>query len=227
MNFVDILIIIFILFGFLIGWKSGFTKQLISTIGFILTVILAFILKNPIATLFYKYLPFFDFKGNSALNIILYEFIAFAIVFSVLYLIFKILVVSSSIFEKVLNATIILGIPSKILGAILGVLEYLVITYIALFFLNLPVLNLTFIKESKFAKEMLTKTTILSSVCNDTIELYEKIDKLKDDYGKVEDKTELNTRMTELLIEYKVVSKEDVEYLIEHNKLKNVKIKIR
>lgn len=225
MNFVDIIIIIFILFGFLIGWKSGFTKQLISTIGFILTVILSFILKNPVATFFYKHLPFFDFKGNTSLNIILYSFLAFALVFSILYLVFRILVVSSSIFEKILNATIILGIPSKILGGVLGVLEYIVITYIALFFLNLPVLNLTFIKESKFANEMLTKTTILSNVCNDTLELYQKIDKLKDDYGRIDDKKELNSKVADLLIEYKVISKEDVNYLIQHNKLKDMKIK--
>lgn len=225
MNVVDILIIIFILFGFLIGWKNGFTKQLITTIGFILAVILAYILKNPIASLFYKIFPFFEFSGYRALNIILYSFLAFAIVFSILYLILKILTVSSSIFEKLLNATIILGIPSKILGAVLGVLEYIVITCIVLFFLCLPVFNLPYVKESKFSSTMLTKDSFISKLCNNSLELYDKIDTLKKDYGKIEDKKVLNEKTVELLIEYKMVTKEDVNYLIGKNKLKDIILK--
>lgn len=225
MNIVDIIIIIFILFGFLIGWKNGFTKQLVTTIGFILAVILAYILKNPVASFFYRVFPFFEFSGYRAFNIILYEFLAFAIVFSVLYLILKILTVSSSIFEKVLNATIILGIPSKILGAVLGVLEYIVVTGIVLFFLCLPVFDLPYVKESKFASTMLTKDSFVSKLCNNSLELYDKIDTLKKDYGRIEDKKVLNEKTVDLLIEYKVVSKDDVNYLIRNNKLKDVKQK--
>ena len=46
MGIVDIIIIIFLLFGFLIGWKNGFTKQLVSTIGFMIVVALSYVLKN-------------------------------------------------------------------------------------------------------------------------------------------------------------------------------------
>ena len=44
MNIIDIGIILFILSGAIIGLKRGFTKQLVSSIGCILIVILSFIL---------------------------------------------------------------------------------------------------------------------------------------------------------------------------------------
>ena len=42
MNVIDIFIIIFLGFGLFIGWKNGFTRQLISAVGFVLAVILAY-----------------------------------------------------------------------------------------------------------------------------------------------------------------------------------------
>ena len=48
MNVIDIGIILFIIYGFIVGFKNGFTKQLVKTIGFILVIILAYYLKNPL-----------------------------------------------------------------------------------------------------------------------------------------------------------------------------------
>ena len=63
MNIVDILIIIFILFGALLGFKRGFTRELLSLVGIFLILILSFILKNPISVFLYNNLPFFNFGG--------------------------------------------------------------------------------------------------------------------------------------------------------------------
>lgn len=45
MNVIDIGIVIILLFGALIGFKRGFTNELVRTLGFILVIILAFLLK--------------------------------------------------------------------------------------------------------------------------------------------------------------------------------------
>ena len=58
MGVVDFIIIILILSGFVIGWKNGFTKQLISTAGLIVLLALSYVIKNPLSALMYKYLPF-------------------------------------------------------------------------------------------------------------------------------------------------------------------------
>ena len=73
MSIIDLCIIIFLLLGALIGFKQGFTKSLVNCVGYILIVIIAFVLKNPISEFMMNYLPFFDFygliKGVSVLNI--------------------------------------------------------------------------------------------------------------------------------------------------------------
>lgn len=228
MNAVDLCIIILLLFGFLIGWHNGLIKQSVSTIGLVLVICLAFILKNPVSSLFYRYLPFINFsgafKGVSVLNIILYEFLAFVITFTLLLLIFKILVKTSSIIEKILKATIILGIPSKILGGIVGLVENFIIVFIVLYFLNLPILNFNLVNESKFAKQILNKTPILSNVCNDTLILYDEIESLKNEYIRDTDKTELNNKILKLLLDKDFVSQENVNYLITHKKLQNIEL---
>ena len=48
MNILDIGIVIFILFGAVLGFKRGLTSELVKTVGFIVVVILAYFLKNPL-----------------------------------------------------------------------------------------------------------------------------------------------------------------------------------
>ena len=75
MKIVDIVILIIILLGAVIGFKRGFTRSLVSALGFIVIAILAYFLKNPLSILLYENLPFFKFggilKGVTVLNIAL------------------------------------------------------------------------------------------------------------------------------------------------------------
>ena len=68
----------------------------------------------------YEKLPFFNFggifKGVTVLNILIYELIAFFVVLAVLFVLLRIFTFFSFMIEKILDLTIILGIPSKILG---------------------------------------------------------------------------------------------------------------
>ena len=63
MSIVDALIILIILACGAIGFKKGVIKQLVSTVGFVLVVVLAFYLKNPVAEFLSLNLPFFTFGG--------------------------------------------------------------------------------------------------------------------------------------------------------------------
>ncbi len=223
MIIVDILIIIFLLFGFLIGYKSGFMKQVVSTVGFLVVVALAYVTKNFVSTIFYTYLPFFDFGGKvsgvSSINILLYEFLAFIIMFSLFMAIFRIIVKATSLFEKALKATIILGIPSKILGGIFGIIENYVIAFIAIYFLSIPTFGFTFVQESNLGHRMLMGTPILSNICHDTLEAFEKIDDLKDQYEADADKTELDRQILKLLVEKEVINQENVDRLVAQGKI--------
>ena len=137
LSIVDAITILVILLGGVIGFKDGVIKRLTSVIGLVIVVILSFVLKNFVSVLFYENLPFLDlwgiFKGVQVINIIFYELLAFIIVSSVLMLVYRVLLMITGLVEKILKATIILSIPSKILGFFVGLIENYIWVYIVLF----------------------------------------------------------------------------------------------
>ena len=228
MSIVDILILIFLAFGALLGFKRGFTRQLVSLVGIFAIIVLSFILKNPISVILYKNLPFFNFGGIfkdvTVLNILVYEVIAFFIVFFLLLIIFIILIKITKIFERILTITIILGIPSKLLGMVLGIVEALVYCFIALYILNLPTLNIKIVKESKVGNTILEKTPILHNVCDKSLDIFNQIIELKSEYENTDNMNEFNQKALDLMIEKNVITKENAEELIKSGKLKDLSI---
>lgn len=223
MNIIDIVIILFILMYGIIGLKRGLIKQTTMFVGLILVVIISFSLKNSVANFMFEKLPFFDFwgifKGVTVLNILFYEVIAFLVVFGLLSIILKLFTIIAHIIEKALNFTIILGIPSKILGFIAGLSEGYVIVFLVLFVLSQPVMNFTTLHESKYSKDILVKTPILSKTAKSSIETFDEIYSLKDKYKNSKNNDEFNRQSLDILLKYKVVSVESIEKLISSGKL--------
>lgn len=223
MNVIDGGIILFILLGAIVGFKRGFTKQLVCSIGFIMILILSFILKNPISIFFYEHLPFFKFsgiiKGVTVLNIILYEAVAFFIVFSVLSIIYKVVILASSIFEKILKYTIILGLPSKLLGMILGIIQYLIFVFVILYVLSLSSFNNEEINNSKYKNKILNNTPIISKFTSDTMKVIDEFSSLKEKYKTEKKPKKFNQETLDLFLKYKIVKIDSIDYLIENNKI--------
>ncbi len=223
MYILDAIIILIILAGAAQGFKNGFTKQLISFVGLLLVIVLSFMLKNYVSVFFYEYLPFFDFggalKGVSSINIIIYEVLAFIVVFSVLMVIFRLVLSISTIFEKILNFTIILGIPSKILGAIVGAIESFIFVFIFLYVVSLPMVNFEGLEQSQFKNDILNSTPILSNAMEDTIVVLEEFEILKDKYENGTSTEQFNRDTLELLLKYNIISTNSVEKLVEQDKI--------
>ncbi len=222
MNIVDILILLFLIYGFIIGWKNGFVKQLVFTVGLVLLFAFSYSLKDPISTFFYKHIPFLSFNGIETLNIVVFEFLSFIIVFLVLFIIFRILLKISSFAEKILKLSAF--VVSKILGSILGVIECFVITFAILFFLSLPIFEINSVKTSNLANKILTKTFILSDMCNNSLVVYGQINELKNEYKNNINKDELNNKIVDLIVDKNLISKDNLNYLIEHDKIQNINI---
>lgn len=223
MNIVDVVIILIILCGAAIGFKRGVIKELVMTVGFLLVFVISFYLKNPVAELLSAFLPFFEFsgviKGVTVLNIILYQMVAFLIVFSIIMVIFKILLTISGVIEKILKFTIILGIPSKILGAIVGAIEGFIIAFVVVFVLNQPMLDVGIIQSSKYKDKILDTpilTNIVSSVGDTINDVYQLME--SDKYKK--DKDAFNREAIDIMLEHKMISAGYVEKLIDYGKLK-------
>lgn len=221
----DIILILIILSSAFLGYKRGFTKELVSFLGFFVILVLAFLLKNPLSMLMYEHLPFFKFswlvKGATSLNIFLYELISFFIVLSLLMIIFRILLFATSVFEKLLKMTVILGIPSKILGFVIGALEGLVWSFIIVYVVNLPFFNVPFIRDSKISDSLLNNTPILTTLTKETVKACDEIDLLIDEYNlKDQDIEEFDYKTIDVMLEYKIVKVESIEKLVEKDKLK-------
>lgn len=226
MDIVDIIIVLLIIFGILVGIKRGFTKQLVCSLGTIVSIILAFIFKNKISILLYSNLPFFKFagilKGVTVLNILLYELIAFLLVFLVLSIVFNILSALTTLLEKVLSASLIFGIPSKILGAILGFVESFVLVFVLLFILTLPVFQFNdyIMSHSKYADKILLNTPVLSNYTQNTVDIINEFADLKEKYKTAETPMEFNKQTLNLFLKYKIITVESVETLISKDKIR-------
>lgn len=219
LSIVDVIIILFLLMGAIVGFKKGVIKSVVSFVGTILVLVLSFTFKNPLSVFLYTYLPFFN-VGITVLNILIYEGIAFLILFVLFSSILRIIIKISGIIEMLLKATIILSIPSKILGAIFGFLEMYLFTFVVLFVLAQFNVQNSLITDSKVADFILGKTPFVSNVLEDTYTAVKEVVDLNKEYGKKENTEELNQKGLDILLKYKVLSVENANKLLEKNKLK-------
>lgn len=221
MNIVDIIILVFIVLSAFVGFSRGFFKQTIMFVGTILVICLSFIFKNPLSLFMYKNLPFFKFGGLTSLNILLYEILAFIILIVVLSIVLVILVKITGIVEKILKVTIILAIPSKLLGMLVGIIESIVILYFVLFILSLPIIKVPYLNESKYAKIIMDKTPILSSVCDNIMKTFDEISEFTEENLKLNfDVNKANKDILEIILKNRVATSDNVRYLVEKDKIK-------
>lgn len=224
LTIVDAIIILFLLMGAAIGFKRGVIKSATMFIGMIIVIIISYYLKNPLSKLMYTFLPFFEFSGSlqgvTVLNILIYEALAFIIVFLILTALLNILIKVTGIIEKILKFTIILGIPSKILGAIFGLLEEFIYIFVFLFLLSRVSFTAEYINQSKLANIILDKTPIISNIVEDSCESFEEIYSLKEKYKNQGDTNEYNKEALDILLKYDIITPESARRLIEKDKIK-------
>ena len=224
MNIIDIIIILFLILGAYIGFKQGFIKSLVSFLGILFVAIIAYFLKNPVSEFLMSFCPFFNFggiiKGVTVLNIAVYEIIAFLLVFSILMIALKVLLLATGILETILKFTIILGIPSKILGSIVGIIKHYVIIFFVLYFLSMPnFVDVEFIKNSNYREPILRNTPLLSNVAESTLKVLDEFKGLSDKYTDTENSNEFNLETLDLFLKYKVVTVDTVKKLENNGKI--------
>ncbi|MBQ9854253.1 MAG: CvpA family protein [Bacilli bacterium] len=222
LNIVDFIILLVILLGGLIGFKEGAIKKTASIVGLVLVVVLSFILKNYLSVIFYENLPFFNlwgmFKGIQVVNIVFYELVAFLLVSAVLSIAYRVILTITGIVEKVLKATIILSIPSKIIGGIIGILENYIWVYLFLFIFTLPFMRINDLYESKISMFILKETPILSKYTNKTVDIYSDLYNIIDNKeGKSNEK--VNEEAMDLMLKYEIITVESADKLIRMKKV--------
>ncbi|GGB27888.1 hypothetical protein F3157_01010 [Virgibacillus dakarensis] len=171
---VDLIIIVLLLFGFLMGLKRGFILQVFHLIGFIAAFIVAVIYYDNLAAKLALWIPYPDLSGDSSWAVFLqslpletafYNAIAFAIIFFATKIILQII---ASMLDFVAELPILHSV-NRILGAVLGFVEVYLLLFVILYILALtPLGNVqTWIGDSSFAQLIIEHTPILSAKLKD------------------------------------------------------------
>lgn len=222
LNVIDVVIILFILCGGVVGMKRGVFKELVMTVGYLILIIVSLILKNPIAEFLSLHLPFFnfggEFEGLVVLNILLYQLIAFILAFALLSIIFYLVLYITKIFEKILDFTIILGLVSKFLGLIVGLIEGYIIVFLLCVVLSYPIFNQTVVAESTLKEKILNSTPVLSSISKAMTETVDEVVKLSKTDVK-DDKDEFNRQTVDIMLKHDLIEPEYMEKLIDAGKV--------
>lgn len=163
MNIVDAILIVLLMIGTLDGIRKGALKTLVELVGSILVIFLSWVLKGSLANLLINKLPVIG--NNPVISVVVYNIIAFVLLLIVFSLIYKALLGLSSVIEKIFDATIVLGIVSKIVGAVLGFVRTYLILFFALFMIS--TFNFKIFNESKVNEYMLDKTPIVAPMIED------------------------------------------------------------
>ena len=230
MTAIDIVVLLLLVMFGVVGWKQGVIKEAVQFIGMIIILVISFIFKGELGNLFCKWLPFFNFNGSpiegmTTLNILLYQILGFVIIFTVLYAIYNIILKISGIFQKLVNWTIILLIPSKIGGLIIGLLEgYILLFVLLLIITGLPASYTSNFTNSNLVQTIVYKTPILSSASKDVTSSMKDIYELVDEVTQKKITTnEANLKTVDVMLKYDLVTPKTVEQLVILDKLKGIK----
>lgn len=223
MTMVDVILILFILSGAVLGFKKGAISSLVALLGTIVLVVVSYYLKNSVVNVLFDYVPFVKFTGSweglVTLNVLLFEAISYLAIFVVLYGILALIIKVSGIVEKILKATIILGVPSKIIGTILGLIEAIVFSFLVLFILSQLNSTHTLVENSVIARIILNKTPVIKTMVNDTNEAIKEINDLSYVYKDYNDKDIYNAAILKIMLKYQVITPEVTQKLIDNEKL--------
>ncbi|MFI3260524.1 MAG: CvpA family protein [bacterium] len=168
MNIVDIGMLVIILCSMLFCSKSGVVKSAIGLAALVVSAILAFQFKDSVANYFIDLMPFVNFAGPfenlTTINVLFYHGASFILLFVVIYSILNIVIVVAGFVDKLVNATVILAVPNKILGAVVGFIQGVMLSFVIIFVLVQMPHTQQFVIDSDYGFVLLNRTPIIKDV---------------------------------------------------------------
>lgn len=141
----NILLLVLLIGGIIVGAKRGFVVQLIHMVGFVIALVAAYKYYKPLSEYFVLWIPYPAINENSQFTLVVdqldldqtfYQLLAFAVIFFVVKFALQLL---ASMFDF-LKYLPVLGFFSKILGAVLGFIEAYILLFIFVYvFALLPI----------------------------------------------------------------------------------------
>ncbi len=202
MNIVDAILIVILIIGVLDGVRQGVVRSVVGFFGTIVVFFLSWVLKGSLANILISHLP--QLGTNSAVSVIIYFVLSFIILLIIFSIIYGLILKVTNVIEKVLDATVILGFVSKVLGGIFGLIKMYLFMFIVLFILS--IFNISLMHESKVNNFILNETPLLAPM-------------IKDAWEGIKDVYESNNVEEALtnLFEKNIINEENFEKLIGGN----------
>lgn len=227
LNIFDGGIILLLIMFLIVGFKNGVIREAFALIGIIAVFILSFVFKGLLGNLMCIILPFFKLsgviEGFSVINILIYQIIAFMLVFAILLTIYEIFLKISKFIQKLVNLTIILILPSKLLGAVVSLIKGVIVLFAVFIVLMIPLKNSELFTGSTMVNQILYKTPILSQSSNNYINTVEEIYNLAEKVSNKKISTNAaNLELLDMMLKHKIVNKSTVESLVKLHKLDDV-----
>lgn len=218
---INFIIIVFIISETYSGYKKGFFESSVRFLGFVLSLVGAYILKTPLAQVLYLHLPFFKFdglfKGVSVLNVIAYEVIAFVILFVILTIIVNIIYKITGLIDKLISAIFFLGIPNKILGAVVGFIQSFIILYFAIFAIKVTG-NFLGMEMKPSLADNIINIPILKNTFGDSLKSLDEITEIAKNYENTKNKEEFNNKAIDILLDNNILTEDNLEKLVSNGK---------
>ncbi len=221
MNILSVVIILLLLLSSLIGFKRGVLMELVMLVGIIVIYFISFNLKSKIGIILLKIFPFFSFKGLSSLNIIMYQLIAFVLIASFLFIFYNLVLKLTGIIQKIVNISIILTLPSKLLGLVVGFIKGYIIIFMILLVLQIPFKDNDIFINSKVKNYIVNDSFLLSSSLGNLDDCINDITNLTKNHNSSNTNQE-NIEILRLELKYNIISKEDLDKIIRSGKLTGI-----
>ena len=177
----DLLILIIMASGIIVGLKRGFIVQMMHLFGFFIALIVAYVNYKPLAQFFVLWVPYPGFAENATsvlgldsidVDSSFYQALAFAIIFFATKLVLQII---ASIFDFLAYLPVLKSL-NRLLGAIFGFVEFYIIMFIGLYILALvPIESIqSILNRSIFTSLILEHTPIITKIFQNWWYIYTK-----------------------------------------------------
>lgn len=216
MNILDITIILLLMLSVVVGYKKGVFKEVVLFAGTIIVYIVAFLLKDKIGIILCKILPFFDIKGLVSLNILIYQLIAFVLIAGLLFGVLAIILKVTGILQKAADISIILSLPTKILGGVFGLINGYIVIFVILLVCSIPFRNNEIFSSSYINNKILKSTPILTDSFGKVDDVILSVIKLQE---KKNSMNSINIDLLNLYLEYDIIGENDLKEIIKTGKL--------
>ena len=164
MTYIDIVIIVIMLIGIVIGWNGGFFKTSLDIFSVFAATVVAGLLKGVIANWLCMILPFTNIEGFYSLNIILYQLIVYLAILLVILLIYNLIMKVTGANDKLSDKSLTASLASKMLGAVFGIALSIILTFNVILVFKFPLTNINALRESYFAPRIMRRMFMVSSL---------------------------------------------------------------